>query len=178
MNIFWQVDDHSIPDSAYVYRRIKLEVDTVRDLADGSRILNLSAYRYTDDGMSVFISWMMNHLGVTLEQITDWSTNKGNGLARVTLAVIRREDEGEEYVSRTPPIGTVLPGSEREQRGGVVFTPANDSSLSIRVRMSHGLVRIDQPPKATQEWNAFRNKLVQNTQLLTELSGTWNNSVN
>lgn len=167
----WRVDDPAIPDMALVHRRLTGNGSLVRDAITGAFVLGVNAYRYNDsDGMSVYVSTLMSVQGITDLDLIDWTSEQ---LARVSVAIVRRSEAGKTFSSKVPPVGTVPPGQSRETRGGVVAEEATEHPPDIRVRRSHGLVRMEARPPAKVLWNAFRNKLLQNSEVKTGRSEVW-----
>ncbi|MGN6218607.1 MAG: hypothetical protein ACTHNQ_03815 [Microbacterium sp.] len=164
----WVVDDDSIPDGDYVHRRLTEPGDLIIDQISGELTLGITAYRYANDGMSVYITQAMTAQGLTDVDLVTW---EGQALARVTVATVRRADEGAEYVSRAQPGGTVAQGEERETPGGVIYSEGDHHDE--RLRRSHGLVRVHERPPAKRLWNAFRNKLLQNTEVKRARNAAW-----
>ena len=166
----WVVDDDSIPDDAHIHRRLIDPGDLVIDQISGQLTVSPAAYRYSNDGMSVYVSTAMAVNEISDVELISWD---GHALARVTVATVRRADEGEAFASKAPPKGTVVAGEDHEQAGGVTLSEAQDGPEDPRVRRSHGLVRLRERPPARQAWNAFRNKLLQASQVKRERQGAW-----
>lgn len=166
----WIVDDAAIPDEAYVHRRLTSQSHVVIDSRSGRYAIGTSAYSYREDGMSVYVSSAMDSEGLS---DTDLLGHCSNGLARVQVLTIRREDLGASYAKDHVPFGTVADGEERETRGGVILRQAIDGPEDERIRKSHGLVRIPEPPVARKLWNAFRNKLIQGSEIKHSDEAGW-----
>ncbi|MFC9441907.1 MULTISPECIES: hypothetical protein [Brevibacterium] len=171
MNAEWIIDDPSIPDDAFAYRRIKIDSDILLDSATGEPTLNITAYRYRDDGMSVYVSSAMSEFGVTDTDLIDW--NIGLGLARFSAWTVRKQERGEQFTSTQVTTGTVPPGEDVEIRGGIILSEATDSITSEEVRKSHGLIRVSETPPARAVWNVFRNKLIQGSAAKVAFFGPW-----
>lgn len=167
----WQVDDPAIPDTAHLHRRLTEPGSIVIDSVSGSPTLGINAYQYKDfDGMSVYISVLMTAHEVTDVELVDWTAQR---LARVSAATARREEAGEPFQSKRSQVGTVAQGEERETRGGVIASEATDGPDDVRIRRSHGLVRLAERPPARVLWNAFRNKLIQTSEVKLSPEAEW-----
>lgn len=166
----WVVDDDSIPDDAHIHRRLIDPGDLVIDQISGQFTVSPAAYRYLNDGMSVYVSTAMATNEISDVELIAWN---GQALARVAVATVRRADRGEVFASKAPPTGTVVAGEDHEQAGGVTLSEAQDGPEDARVRRSHGLVRLGERPPARVAWNAFRNKLLQASEVKRESQGIW-----
>lgn len=166
----WIVDDENIPDGAFAHRRLTQPGDTVIDMESGALTIGASAYAYKSDGMSVYVSTAMEVEGVSDGDLIDWERER---LARVTAKTVRRENQGQEFQSKHPPIGTVLAGQKLEPRGGITLKAAADYPDDERVRRSHGLIRVAEAPPARTIWNAFRNKLIQGSEMKGAKDAPW-----
>lgn len=155
----WVVDDLGIPDEAWVHRRLPQNSGaTTKDLASGAECLGYGAFSYKDeDGMSAYLSHLMDREGIGPDDLVDWSRDK---LARVTMLVVRRSEPGPPYTGKGRPVGRVAQGRDKETPGGAIEREALLYPADERVRRSHGLVRIEERPPGKELWNAFRVKLM------------------
>lgn len=181
----WRHDDASIPDTTLLFRRVSRHPDAlITDAISGRKSLGLAVFNYADsDGMSVYLSTMMKSELVGCRELIDWTSDQG--LACVSLATVRRSRVGKEFTRKEARIdalsaGTVAPGAARETPGGVIASEAEDFPDDVRVRRSHGLVRITDIPgtaEAKRLWGPFRIKLIQASWLTLERSGPWSSNV-
>lgn len=165
----WVIDDPRIPDEAYVHRLVTDSQQLVYNDLLCRNVLNISAYSYRGDGMSVYVSTAMQALELSDDELMPYCAY---GLARVAVGVVRRTDPGVSF-SKHDVSMTVASGEQLETPGGVTLSPALGGPEDQRIRDSHGLVRIREKPVARPLWSAFRHKLLQGTELRLTTGSAW-----
>lgn len=156
----WVYDDPAIPDEAFVHRRLSDDQQLVFDDELERFVLSVAAYRYVDaDGMSVYVSSEMTKNEIIDDDLFEYCTH---GLARIRVSVVRG-----------PESGAVVSAVSAQTRGGVILREATSFPDDIRVRKSHGLVRIHVRPRGKPYWNDFRNKLIQGSEYRSSTETGW-----
>lgn len=165
----WIIDDPGIPEDAFAHRRLTDSQQVVFDDLLGRSVLNISAYTYRDDGMSVYVSTAMAELELSDDELMPHCEH---GLARVPVSVVRRRMPGKSY-SKGDVTSTVAADETLETAGGVIMSDATDGPEDTRIRKSHGLVRIHERPVARRLWNAFRHKLLMGSEYRASVNDGW-----
>lgn len=166
----WVVDDASIPDEAKSLRKLTEPGQVIFDDLSGALVAGVSAYAYRDaDGMSVYVSTAMEEQELS---VADLMRHCERGIVRVSVATIRRDNEGTPYKKHDIST-TVAAGERKETPGGVIMREATTGPEDLRIRRSHGLVRIRERPTARTLWNAFRHKLIQGSEYCAPGTETW-----
>lgn len=156
----WVYDDPAIPDEAFVHRRLNDDQQLVFDDELERFVLSVAAYRYVDaDGMSVYVSSEMTKNEVSEDDLFEYCTH---GLARIRVSVVRLHDDG-----------AVISAVSGQTRGGVILREATGFPDDVRIRKSHGLVRIHVRPKGKPYWNDFRNRLIQGSEYRASTEAEW-----
>ncbi len=129
----WVADDPSVPPDDILYRRVPRKPDFIMvDLLTGERRLQESAFRYKDDGMSVYRRARLSSRDQSCSDLP-WD---------------RRS-----YLIAAFPVSSV-----REAGGGVVD---KEDPGDATTGHAHALVRTPSPPPDKAAWRQVRRSLMQ-----------------
>jgi hypothetical protein len=143
----WQMNDPSIDDQCWAYRRVRRIPDhySPPDPITGQPKITNASLLYESDGMSVHLSELMGKHELRDVDLCDWSSH---ALARFTVGTVR------------------LAG------GGTIAAEDRDDPIAAR-GSSHGLVRTGNPPPDKAAWRRMRNELRLRTSIRSDRGADW-----